>query len=51
MLIEKFNGGQEAAVWIDSFEKECLRCEITNGNTKIEILNIFVEGNVKEWYS
>lgn len=50
-LIVKFNGRQEATVWMESFEKECLRCEISNNNTKIEILKIFVEGNIKEWYS
>lgn len=50
-LIVKFNGKQEAASWLDSFEKECSRCEITDNNTKVEILKIFVEGNVKEWYS
>lgn len=50
-LITKFNGRQDAAIWMDSLEKECLRCEISDDNTKVEILKMLVEGNVKEWYS
>lgn len=50
-LVNIFNGKQEAPNWIDVFEKECLRFKVFDGTTKVEALKLFIEGNVKEWYS
>lgn len=50
-LLSKFNGKQEASAWITSFEKECIRFKILDGSTRIEALKLFVDGNVKDWYS
>lgn len=47
----KFNGKQEASAWISSFEKECIRFKILDGSIRIEALKLFIDGNVKDWYS
>ena len=50
-LLNKFNGKQEPLSWINSFEKECIRYNISNNTKKVEALKFFLEGNVLEWYS
>ena len=50
-LINIFNGKQEASTWINVFEKECIRFKIFDGTTRVEVLKLFIDGNVKEWYS
>ena len=37
--------------WIDYFEKECLRFDITEDEKKIEILRLFMDNSCADWYS
>ncbi|KAJ8685028.1 hypothetical protein QAD02_020821 [Eretmocerus hayati] len=51
-VIEKFLGkNANARQWIDMFEKECERFEITVDSEKIEILRLHLEKTCLEWYS
>lgn len=49
-LLEKFEGNQDAKRWLEAFEKECDRYHVTSNELKIEILKLFISGNVKDWY-
>ena len=50
--IEKFGGkNSKANQWINNFEKECARFEITIDEKKIEILKSFIEKGAVDWYS
>lgn len=48
---DKFNGKQNAKEWLEQFNKECERFNITNENKKIQCLRLFLEDNAKEWFS
>lgn len=51
-MIEKFTGKNiNAQQWIMDFEKECERFKIIDNNSKIEILQFFLEKTSKDWYS
>lgn len=50
MMIDKFEQKCDAAEWITTFEKECLRLEIKEGFRMIELLRLFIDDKVKEWY-
>ncbi|XP_043492264.1 uncharacterized protein LOC122517772 isoform X1 [Polistes fuscatus] len=50
--IEKFTSKNPNAMqWIEKFEKECERFNITKDKTKIEILRLFLEKSCLDWYS
>lgn len=51
-VIEKFNSkNTNASQWIEMFEKECLRFEVTTDEKKIEILRLFMDKTCIDWYS
>lgn len=51
-IIEKFTSKNTNAMqWIEKFEKECERFNITKDETKIEILRLFLEKSCLDWYS
>lgn len=51
-IIEKFTSKNPNALqWMETFEKECLRFNITKNETKIEILRLFLEKPCLDWYS
>ncbi|XP_047519595.1 uncharacterized protein LOC125059273 [Pieris napi] len=51
-IIEKFTSKNPNAVqWIENFEKECERFNITKDETKIDILRLFLENSSLDWYS
>ncbi|KAJ8666294.1 hypothetical protein QAD02_007956 [Eretmocerus hayati] len=51
-VIEEFSGkNANARQWIDMFEKECERFEITVNSEKIEILRLHLEETCSVWYS
>lgn len=51
-IIEKFTTKNPNAVqWIENFEKECERFNITKDETKIDILRLFLEKSCLDWYS
>lgn len=51
-IIEKFTSKNTNAMqWIEKFEKECERFNITKDDTKIEILRLFMEKSCLDWYS
>ncbi|XP_075980032.1 uncharacterized protein LOC142979144 [Anticarsia gemmatalis] len=51
-IIEKFTSKNTNAIqWIETFEKECERFNITKDETKIDILRLFLEKSCLEWYS
>ncbi|XP_041979495.1 uncharacterized protein LOC121733345 [Aricia agestis] len=52
LIIEKFTSRNSNAMqWIENFEKECERLNITKDETKIEILRLFLEKSCLDWYS
>lgn len=51
-IIEKFNSkNSNATQWMENFEKECARFDISKDETKIEILRLFLEKGCLDWYS
>lgn len=51
-VIEKFTSkNMNAEQWIDIFEKECLRFDVTTDEKKIEVLRLFMEKSCADWYS
>ncbi|XP_072946487.1 uncharacterized protein [Epargyreus clarus] len=50
-VIEKFTSkNYNAKQWIEFFEKECLRFDITTDERKIEILRLFMDKSCVDWY-
>lgn len=51
-VIEKFTSKNlNANQWIDIFEKECIRFDVTEDEKKIEILRLFMDKSCVDWYS
>lgn len=51
-VIEKFTSkNTNASQWIDIFEQECLRFDVTTDEKKIEILRLFMDKTCADWYS
>lgn len=51
-VIEKFTSKHSNAnQWIDIFEKECIRFDVTTDEKKIEILRLFMDKSCVDWYS
>lgn len=51
-VIEKFTSkNSNANQWIDLFEKECIRFDVTTDEKKIEILRLFMDKSCVDWYS
>lgn len=51
-MIEKFAcKHSNAKQWLETFEKECRRFEISEDNTKIEILRLFLDKSCLDWHS
>ncbi|ESN98199.1 hypothetical protein HELRODRAFT_184412 [Helobdella robusta] len=51
-IIERFTSkNTNPSQWIDVFEKECLRFDITEDEKKIEILRLFMDKSCADWYS
>lgn len=51
-VIEKFTSeNSDAKQWIDIFEKECIRLEVTTDEKRIEILRLFMDKSSVDWYS
>lgn len=51
-VIEKFTSkNPNADQWIEIFEKECERFNVTEDEKKIEVLRLFMDGSCKDWYS
>lgn len=51
-VIEKFTSkSPNAKLWIDIFEKECLRFDVTTDEKKIELLRLFMDKSCVDWYS
>lgn len=49
---EKFDGKSISAYqWMEIFEKECARFDITENEEKIESLRLFLEKSCLDWYS
>ncbi|GLV61224.1 hypothetical protein CBL_21053, partial [Carabus blaptoides fortunei] len=51
-VIEKFTSkNSNAKQWIDIFEKECSRFNVTSDEKKIEIFRLFIDKSCVDWYS
>lgn len=51
-VIDKFTSkNPNASQWIEMFEKECARFDITENGKKIEILRLFMDKSCVDWYS
>lgn len=51
-VIDKFiSKNPNASQWIEMFEKECARFDITEDGKKIEILRLFMDKSCVDWYS
>ncbi|XP_073948722.1 uncharacterized protein [Choristoneura fumiferana] len=51
-VIEKFTSkNPNAKQWIDIFEKECIRFNVTTDEEKIELLRLFMDKSCVDWYS
>lgn len=51
-IIEKFTTkNPNATQWIENFEKECERFNITKDETKIDVLRLFLEKSCLDWYN
>lgn len=51
-VIEKFNSkNTNASQWMEMFEKECLRFDVTTDEKKIETLRLFMDKTCVDWYS
>lgn len=50
-MVEKFTSKHSnAEQWLETFEKECTRFEITEDSTKIEILRLFLDKACIDWH-
>lgn len=50
-VLEKFTSKDiNANQWIDNFEKECIRFDVTEDIKKIEILRLFLDKSCSDWY-
>ena len=50
-MIEKFTSRHSnAKQWIETFEKECTRFDITKDEMKIEILRLFLDKSCSDWH-
>lgn len=51
-MIERFVcKHSNAKQWLETFEKECIRFEISEDNTRIEILRLFLDKSCLDWHS
>lgn len=51
-VIEKFTSKNvNATQWIEIFEKECTRFNVTTDGEKIEMLRLFMDNSCADWYS
>lgn len=51
-VIENFTSrNSNAKQWIEVFEKECLRFDVTMDEQKIEVLRLFMDRSCLEWYN
>lgn len=50
-VIEKYNGKGNAHQWLNAFEKECERLDVSRNEEKIEILKVFLDRSCLDWYS
>ena len=51
-MIEKFTcRNSNAKQWIETFEKECIRVDITEDGSKIGILKLFLDKSCSDWHS
>lgn len=51
-IIEKFTSkNSNANQWIDLFERECSRFDVTTEEQKIEMLRLFMDKSCADWYS
>lgn len=51
-VIEKFSSKNCNAVqWLNTFENECTRLQINKDEERIEVLRLFLEGSVIDWYN
>lgn len=51
-VLEKINGKNISAChWMEVFEKECARFDITRDEEKIEIFRLFLDKSCTDWYS
>ena len=51
-MIERFIcKHSNAKQWLETFEKECRRFEISEDNTRIEILRLFLDKSCLDWHS
>ncbi|XP_012261099.2 uncharacterized protein LOC105688991 [Athalia rosae] len=51
-LIEKFTSkNSNAKQWMETFEKECTRLDITEDEQKIEVLRLFLDKSCADWHS
>lgn len=48
--IEKFNGKQKAKTWLDNFEAECVRHQISDEALKVKCLKLFMTDGALDWY-
>lgn len=52
LVLEKFGGKNTNAIqWMESFEKECERFNISQDEKKIEMLRFFLEKTGSDWHS
>lgn len=51
-IIEKFTSkDSNAKQWLETFEKECSRFEIKQDGEKIDVLRLFLDRSVQNWYN
>lgn len=51
-ILDKFSGKiTNVHQWINNFESECTRLNITTDTNKIEILRLFMEESAMDWYN
>jgi len=51
-VLDNFDGRNfEVGRWLDTFIRECERCQINDSENKVLILRLFMEGIAKNWYS
>lgn len=51
LTIEKFNGRQNSADWLERFERECVRNKITSASQMIEAMKFFLAESALDWYN
>lgn len=49
-ILEKFDKKQNCMKWLERYESECVRHNVTSITKMIEILRFFVDGPAKDWY-